>query len=234
MEIPFFLSDIIDFVYPRLCYVCDSTLPRGISNKCVQCRHDLKICDMYRVHENEMLQRLWGRLDLVFGASMYRFYKGSKVQGMIHKWKYQGYAEIGRYLGREFGEFLLGVGSLKDLNGIIPVPLHPDRLRWRGYNQAQTFAEGLSEVLDIPVIADLITRKKNSVSQTGKGREDRLLDLLNSFTWQKARYEDPDGGHFMLVDDILTTGATIEAAARPFLELPKVRLSLATVALGQK
>lgn len=234
MRLPVLLTDIVDFIYPRLCYVCDSTLPRGIELKCVHCRHELNVSDMYRVRDNEMVQRLWGRIDLEFGASMYRFYKGSKVQSMIHKWKYQGYADIGRFLGREFGEYLLPVETLNDLKGIIPVPLHPSRLKWRGYNQSRTFAQGLSDILEIPVRDDLVIRKKNSMSQTGKGREGRLLDLLNSFSLKNTIPETLRGNHFMLVDDLLTTGATIEAVARPVLEIPDVRLSLATVALGQK
>lgn len=227
-------QDLLDFIYPRLCYVCEATLPRGASLKCPKCQHQLVITDMHLRMTNEVTDRLAGRLDLIFGAAMYRFYKGGAVQQMVHRWKYGGYREIGQYLGEEYGQHLREVDSLQDLDGIIPVPLHPAKLRWRGYNQAETFAAGLASSMSVPVRSDLVIRKKRSVSQTKKGREQRLLTLMESFTWRRPGGPGIMGGHFLLVDDILTTGATIEAFARPFLELPAVRLSLVTVALGQK
>lgn len=227
-------QDLLDFVYPRLCYVCEATLPRGVSLKCPKCQHQLVISDMHLRRYNEVTDRLAGRLDLVFGAAMYRFYKGGVVQKMVHRWKYGGYREIGGYLGEEYGRQIRNVPLLDDLDGIIPVPLHPARYRWRGYNQAETFADGLAAIIGVPVRNDWVIRRSRSASQTKKGREQRLISLMESFSWKRPGGPGIRSGHFLLVDDILTTGATIEAFARPFLELPSVRLSLVTVALGQK
>lgn len=232
--LPLLVHDLIDFIYPRLCYACDAGLPRGVLLKCPSCQHHLVITDMHLVRDNEVRQRLAGRLELSFAASMYRFYKGSRVQTMIHRWKYQNFPGIGVHLGREYGQILKDIPELKDLEAIVPVPLHPDRLKWRGYNQAETFARGLSEQMAVSVNTNMIIREKRTGSQTAKGRQSRIETLWGSFIRNPRDRASFPGGHFLLVDDILTTGATLEAFARPFLDIPGVRLSLVTVAIGQK
>lgn len=234
VQMPDIWHDLVDFIYPRLCYVCDDVLPRGSVLKCPDCEQALVTTDMHKYEDNEMMHRMAGRLSLRFGAAMYRFYKGSKVQNMIHRWKYHNFPEIGTYLGLEYGKLLTQVEALQDLTAIIPVPLHRSRFKWRGYNQAETFARGLSEVMRVKVDTRTVVRPRKSASQTTKDRRARLEDLENSFELSRQPGHQAGALHYLLVDDLLTTGATMESFARAVLEIPGVCISLVTVAIGQK
>jgi ComF family protein len=163
-------------------------------------------------------------------SSFVFFHKGGNVQELLHQLKYQGKREIGNYLGRLYGYELGDTLSFRDVEVIIPVPLHPRKLRKRGYNQSRCFAEGLAEAWNIPVENECLFRKQYSGTQTKRSRYERWENVEDIFG---ARNVDRIAGkHILLVDDVITTGATIEACAGILLAIEGVRVSVVSIAFA--
>lgn len=180
--------------------------------------------------ENPFTDKFLGRINLEAGAALYYFNKESKVQNLIHHLKYNGKREIGVVLGRKFGGELARSILFSEVDLIVPVPLHLRKLRQRGYNQSEMFAQGLSESLRRPYSANALMRLVHSSSQTKKSREARLLNVADVFAVNKP--QRLVGKHVLLVDDVLTTGATLETCAAKILELPGTKVSMATIAMA--
>ena len=178
-----------------------------------------------------MAKVFWGRVYLEQAVSWFFFLKGSRYQEAIHKLKYQKRPEIGVALGREFGYQLLQSDNFKIPDLLVPVPLHSSKLRKRGYNQSRKIAEGLSSALEIPLFPDILYKRESTTTQTDKTRFDRYLNVEGSFGIKDSHLIE--GKHIFLVDDVLTTGATIEACAAILLETPGVRVSAGTLAWAQ-
>jgi len=180
--------------------------------------------------ENKTSQIFWGRVDLEMASSFLFFYKGSKYRTLIHKLKYNNMPEIGVYLGELYGADLLNIEKLKDACCIVPVPLHPKKKRIRGYNQSEKFAEGLSKVLNIEV-KNILERKVFTQTQTKKTREERWMNVKDVFKVKDCnKIKDK---HLILVDDILTTGATLEACATTLKTCENVKVSVLTIGIAQ-
>lgn len=179
---------------------------------------------------NAFTDKFWGRVDLHAGAPLYFFSKESHVQNMIHQLKYGGKSEIGVILGRKFGASLARSPLFCEVDLIVPVPLHIKKERIRGYNQSAMFAQGLSESMKRPHKPDALKRVVHSQSQTKKSREERLHNVGEAFEVRDAKLMA--GKHILLVDDVLTTGATLETCANKILELPDTKLSMATIAMA--
>lgn len=219
--------------FPGLCAACDQSLPSGSSTCfCVKCRFRMPASDMYLRSENEFTQRLWGRLPLVGGAAYLLFTRSSLVQRMLHQLKYHDKPEVGHRLGLEFGMKLADSPIFRGVQGIVPVPLHPKKERKRGYNQSLVFAQGISDILGIPVLPDALRRSYHTESQTRKGRLDRHSNVKEVF--ELGNPKEIQGKHLLLVDDVLTTGATLEACGAVLLSAPDTRLSSATIAIAVK
>jgi len=181
--------------------------------------------------ENAFTERFWGRLPLERGMAMFHFVKQGRVQQLIHHLKYEGRRDIGYGLGRSYGN-VLKEALANDLPSlIIPVPLHPKKKHQRGYNQAVAFARGLSEALDISVNEEVLARTVYATSQTSMGRLERFQNVSRAFTLKNSA--TIAGKHVLLVDDVLTTGATLESCALQLLQAPDVRVSMATIAIAQ-
>ena len=173
----------------------------------------------------------WGRVEL-FSATSYLFFnKGGSVQHLMHSLKYKSQKETGVYLGKLFGKDLLKSPLFNTIDLIIPVPLHPKKFHLRGFNQSEVIASGIGHVMEIPVECNKLIRLVNTDSQTRKSRYSRWENVRSAFGVENP--EDISGKHVLLVDDVLTTGATLEACAATLLEIEGTRVSVATLAYAQ-
>jgi ComF family protein len=226
------LSDFIHLFYPNLCVGCQLEAVAQHELFCIACETKLPITDFHKVSDNEAMQRMEGGYPFSLGLSMFRFYPGGIVQEMIHQIKYKGQTNIAYRLGRRYGDILRrDCMETKDLSYIVPVPLHKKRMRARGYNQSKYFADGLSTSLGVATAPNLIIRVKDTSSQTTKSRKERLQSMEGAFKLNSTR--DLKGHHLLLVDDVLTTGSTLEAVTQTLVKVSPIKVSFATIALAQ-
>jgi ComF family protein len=180
---------------------------------------------------NIVAQQFWGKINLEAAYSLYYFSKGGKIQSLMHQFKYRGMKQIGNLLGNIAGSQLIKNEQFNSIDLIIPVPLHKKRLGQRGYNQSACFAEGLAEILNAPVEEDNLVRATVTETQTHKSRFARFENMQEVFTVQNP--EKLKNKHILLVDDVITTGATLEACGVQLLKIEGVKLSIATIAYAE-
>lgn len=178
--------------------------------------------------ENPVSQTFWGRVDIQSACAYLYFAKGGKYRPLLHKLKYQGQQEIGFYLGQQFGLALLGTGAYQGVDTVIPVPLHPKKFRKRGYNQSECIASGIAQGLGRELDTGSLLRVVYTDTQTKKTRQERVANVANAFEVQHALRLQ--GKHVLLVDDVITTGATLEACANKLLAVENCRVSVAVLA----
>jgi ComF family protein len=196
----------------------------------MHCKAQVSESSDYLEIENNFTHHFWGRVKIVTGASLYYYNKGGKVQTAIQKLKYKNKREVGRSFGTNMGIKLRRSPLYQDIDLIIPVPLHFKKEKKRGYNQSDLFAEGISTGMKIPWSRKHLKRKKNTDTQTNKNRNERIENVLSAFTVDNHR--NLIGKHILLVDDVLTTGATLEACAQELIKIEGLRVSCATIAMG--
>ncbi len=225
------MSLIYDFfclIYPRICSACDASLLKHEEILCTFCQHQLPKTNYHHDSDNPLFRVFWGRIPIAHAAALYFFKKGGKVQHVIHQLKYNGIEETGTYLGESYGHDLLQSAFFKDVEVVIPVPLHKRKLRKRGYNQSELIAIGLSKAMQIPCDTKTLIRTTASKTQTKKSRFKRWENVKEIFTI--TNHEHLQGKHILLVDDVITTGATIEACARQLLTISGVKVSVVALA----
>ncbi|MBN3034994.1 MAG: ComF family protein [Bacteroidales bacterium] len=179
-------------------------------------------------HDNPVSRVFWGRCRIEAAAACFYFGKGGRLQQLIHHFKYRGRRDIGEFLGREYGNDLAGSPLFRDIDMVVPVPLHPRRLRQRGFNQSAVLAAVMAGPLHVHCDDKALVRTKASATQTRKSRWARWENVSEIFS-----VPDQDtirGKHILLVDDVITTGATLEACANALLAVEGVRVSVATLA----
>ncbi len=223
-------NDFLSLFFPLLCLLCRHNQRNRDQPLCLACQAKLSPTNLHLYPENEFTDRFVGRIPLETAAALYYFTKTSKIQTLLHLLKYGDRPMIGVQLGRWYGHLLKEQSLFSTIDLIIPVPLHPIRARQRGYNQSTQFAIGLSEALHIPYRTGVLERHIYTPTQTGKNRVERLENVLTAF--QLKEKELIEGKHILLVDDVLTTGATLEACALQLLEVPNVKISMATIAIA--
>lgn len=224
------LEDVLSLLYPNLCPACGENSPMPKDIICLQCERKLPQTQFHLEKENAFTERFWGRLKLHSGAAMFHFVKGGRTQRLIHQLKYKGRKDIGIELGKRYGRKLKKASLFSAVDLIVPVPLHPRKLRLRGYNQAAAIAEGLSESMEVPFIKDGLKRISYARSQTEKSRIERLENVMRAF-----KVNDPKKlkeKHILLIDDVLTTGATLESCGIKILEIEGTKLSMATIGIS--
>ncbi|MDX2443468.1 MAG: ComF family protein [Bacteroidales bacterium] len=222
-----FLQNFVDLFYPRTCPSCGVSLMHGEKLMCTDCLIHLPKSNYHRFAENPVAKVFWGRTKIEMASALYVFEKGSKYQKLIHKMKYKGHKDIGIELGKMFGEDLSNT-SFKFIDTIIPVPLHPRKLRKRGFNQAELIARGLGESLEKPVDSNNLYRKVANPTQTKKNRIERWENVSGIFDVKSPG--EIENKHILLVDDVLTTGSTLEACASAFTNIPGIKVSIVVLA----
>ncbi|MDX9941267.1 MAG: phosphoribosyltransferase family protein [Bacteroidales bacterium] len=231
MKAEVFLRNFFSLFFPRVCPACSINLVAEGSCLCAACQARLPFAHLAEEPENPMTQLFWGRVPIETGAPLFFFRKGEKVQHLIHAFKYKGYREVGPYLGRIHGHDLKRSALYQGLDMVVPVPLHPKKERKRGYNQSVLFGQGLAESLGVPLVENQLLRIVPTASQTRKTRFRRWENVAAVFHIPDLSVFDEK--NILLVDDVITTGATLEACCHKLLEAKKVKIWLATIALAQ-
>lgn len=221
-----FLHDIASLVYPRTCSGCQENLFKHEQHICNQCYVSLPKTNYHLLKENPVQKIFYGRADVALAGSFLFFEKKGNVQKMLHALKYRGKPEVATILGNWYAQDIKE--HYKDYDYIIPVPLHKKRLQKRGYNQSEYFANGLSQHLNIPVLTDVLIKTKFTETQTYKTREERVENTLTSF--QVKNPEIISEKKVLLVDDVITTGATTEACIIQLQKSAKTKVSVASIA----
>lgn len=231
---PTFLADFFGLVFPQVCLACAESLGRGEDHICTPCRTQLPYTDYHTLPEaqNPIARRFWGKVPVRHALSYLRFLRHGRVQHLLHQLKYQGQREVGQVLGRWYGTELTQQGLHQDFDLIIPVPLHPRKLAKRGFNQSDCFAEGLSLGLQVPWSATALRRTEHTDSQTRKNRTQRWHNVATVF--EVADPATVAGRRVLVVDDVLTTGATLEACVAVLLAAGCSQVSIATIASAEQ
>jgi len=230
MSISRILSDFINLFYPNICLVCHNALVHGEDVICISCLYKIPRTRYWNETDNAVAKIFWGRVNIENASSFFYFSKGSKYRKLLHQLKYNGRQDVGIKLGKEFGRELQRSNIYKNIDAIIPVPLHAKRLKQRGYNQAEMIANGMSKGMGKPVITDVLLRNQYTQTQTKKNREERVKNVSEAFTIINP--EKISNLHILLVDDVVTTGATLEVCANIILANASSKVSVATLAFA--
>lgn len=222
------LEALTNLFFPKACTGCGAFLLTNETVICTQCRHEIPLTNHHLHQENETTKKFYGRMKVEYGSSFMYFHKKGIVQEIIHSLKYGGHEEIGTLIGDWYADDLKDNETLKTVDAIIPVPLHPKRLRERGYNQVTAFGKSLSENLSIPYDETLLQRNIYSETQTFKNLITRTHD--NGAIFDVIFNEIHHDKHYLLIDDVLTSGATLEACGKAILKIPGAKLSIVTMA----
>lgn len=226
-------DDFVSLLFPRLCLACDEPLPYREPFLCHDCQLTLPLVDFDSYKNNRITQRFEGRFPIESAAALFYFTKQSRTQHLIHKIKYNDKREAATEMGRMLGQKLIQSPYFQGIDVILPVPLHLRKHILRGYNQAACFAEGLSDIMHIPYQEDILIKTRMTESQTRKSRFERLKNTEDVFecTASSAFLKKK---HVLIVDDVLTSGATLEGCALALLEIePSIKISLATIAVAK-
>ena len=224
-------SDFVSLIFPESCQGCNETLQKGEKLICANCRYELPKTNNHLLDNNDLEKKFWGKVSVKRVLSFLKFHKGGKVQNLIHQLKYGGQEELGRLLGEWYGLELYASSKLSESKLVVPVPLHKSRLKKRGYNQSDSFAEGLSRSLQIEWKPDVLERLDKSTTQTDKSRFSRWENVNRVFQLRKG--VDVLEKNILLVDDVITTGATLEECARALLNGGAREVSIATIASAE-
>jgi ComF family protein len=225
-----FWDDFISLLFPRLCYACGNHLLRNENLICTECYVVIPRTNYHCVEDNPVAQLFWGRCLIEKAAAFSYYNKGSRIRNLIHNLKYKGIREIGYELGKIYGVSLKASGFTNDIDLIIPVPLHPVRKRIRGFNQSESISIGIADAACLPVDIKSLVRTMVSATQTKRSRYERWTNVEGIF-----KVIDPQtilGKHVLLVDDVITTGSTIESCTNELLKFEGVKVSVVALAFA--
>ncbi|MFV5694350.1 ComF family protein [Flavobacterium sp. LB3P122] len=224
-------ESIINLFFPKVCSGCSSFLVINENVICTVCRHDIPLTNHHLNPENDAFKKFYGRIPVLHTSALFYFHKKGIVQELIHNLKYKGHQEIGTILGEWYAEDLKNIQLLKTVDEIIPVPLHRRKLKERGYNQVTAFGKALSSSLNLEYNDSLLIRNVYSKTQSKKnllGRSEGIETIFDvTFT------EKDHDKHFLLIDDVITTGATLEACSHALLKIPGIKISIICMAMAQ-
>lgn len=224
------LGDFISLFFPRYCLSCSNSLVGGEETLCTRCIFNLPK-NNYSIDDNPIKDRLAGRLPVTYALAFLKLKKGGAVQKMLHQLKYNHHPEIGVKLGKVFGSELNPFGLADTIDLIVPVPLHESRKRKRGYNQSAKFAEGLGYALGLPWDESISIRKRKTTTQTNKSKLERWENVKDVFSVNQSNLVA--GKRILLVDDVITTGATLEACGMHLVQSGCAQISIACIAEAQ-
>lgn len=222
------LKHIINLLFPRTCAACGNILLEGEDTVCTTCRFLLPKTHYETNPDNPLAQMFYGQMPFHAVMAEFFFSKTGKVQHLIHGLKYHHCRENGMFLGQEIGKSLIQATDYQGIECIVPIPLHPKKEKIRGYNQSHVIAEGISEIMNVPIAEKCLVRSVFTDTQTKKSREDRYQNVKDIFEVRNP--SQLAGKHILLVDDVLTTGATLMSAGKALLHVEGIKISVATVA----
>lgn len=223
-----YFEDFIFLFYPPVCNACRAPLNINEDAICTKCLYELPRTDFFYDDENAIVHLFAGRIKLEKGTALFHFEQGSRFRKLLHYLKYHQKPEIGVLLGKELGAEMLKSNNFSDIDVVIPVPLHPKRKKQRGYNQSEKIGEGISKVMGIPQYTDVFIRNEYTQTQTRINREERWKNVSGKFKIENnAKIENK---HILLVDDVVTTGSTMEACGEILQTVKGLKLSIAVLA----
>ncbi|HNV99013.1 MAG TPA: ComF family protein [Chitinophagales bacterium] len=226
------LRDVGDLLFPRICVACHMPLLQHEQIICLKCRVTLPRTDFGAWPDNPVAKKFWGKIPVEGAVAMLHFHKGSKVQSMMHALKYRNRKDVGVLLGNFLGNYIRQHQLFTRADCISTVPLHADKLAIRGYNQCDVIAEGVQQILQLPILNHALVRKQFTSTQTKKSRLERWENVREVF-----EVSEPDlviHKHILLIDDVITTGSTLEACAMQLIAQPHTKVSIAAVAYAEQ
>jgi len=223
-------ENLINVLFPKVCSGCSNHLLSNENVICTICRHEIPLTNHHLNPENEAIKKFYGKIPVEFASTLVYFHKKGIVQEMIHNLKYRGHEEIGAVLGEWQAENLKKLPITNSFDEIIPVPLHKKRLKERGYNQVSSFGLALSKKLKINYNPNILSRSVYSKTQVKKNLLNRteVLEHIFEVNFSEKDYDK----HFLLIDDVLTTGSTLEACGRELLKIPGAKISVVCMAMS--
>ena len=223
-----YLQNFSELLYPKLCGGCGNHLYENEEVVCVYCRASLPLSGECDFENNASEKLFWGKVSITAAASFLFFQKKSSTQHLLHQLKYQQKENIGEWLGEQFAYSLQSKGRFDAVEIIIPIPLHPSRIKFRGYNQCDAIARGMASVLQIPIVNGVLTRSVATQSQTKKNRFQRFENMNSVFSLAQA--SAIKGKNILLLDDVLTTGATLISASQVLQQAGSNKLFVGAIA----
>jgi len=222
--------DFLNLFYPEVCQICENILVKNEHVICSNCLHDLPVTNFHLDNENPVKKVFYGRVKVENATSLLLFQKKGATQKLIHNLKYRGHRNIGIFLGKWMGEELCKADGFSQIDAVVPVPLHPRKLRARGFNQVENFGKEIASALKVPYLDNVLLKTSFSTSQTIKARLARWANIEESFVLSNPELIHKK--HVLLVDDIITTGSTLEACATVLKAAGDVKISVATMAVA--
>lgn len=222
-----YFNGFLSLAYPNICNGCDNALRNNEEILCPRCIVNLPRTGFELSEENPAFHSFWGRVSVDYAASMFYYRKGELIQKLIHLLKYRGRRDIGLFLGRLTGRLIKDSPFFKKPDFIVPVPLHPRKLRARGYNQSDILAKGISEEINVSVLNNMLVRDIYNPTQTRKTRFERWGNVSGIFS--VVNPESFENINILLVDDVITTGSTLEACCQALSQIKGVTICVVTV-----
>jgi ComF family protein len=224
------LNPLVNLFFPKVCYACHNLLSDNEDTICMDCRHDLPVTNFHFDNNDSVAKALYGRAKIENGTSLFRFEQKGIVQQLVHNLKYRNHEKIGFVLGNWLGNELKTVEAYQNIDVVIPVPLHKNKLKKRGFNQVAKFGQQIAEALNADYKDDVLVKITNTKSQTNKNRFSRWMNTDELFALKNM--ETIDNKHILLVDDLITTGATLEACISVLNHAKNIKISIATMAIA--
>ncbi len=225
------LRDLFYLFFPSHCASCDRTLLKNEHIICLRCRHELPVTNYHFLNVEKIEKVFYGRIPITNATALLSFHKDGLVQNLIHNLKYRGQENIGKVLGNWLGSELKQISAYQEIDIIIPVPIHRKRMKERGYNQVAKFGQEIAKHLHADYIDFILKKKSNTFKQSKKNRQTRWENTQGSFIIENQNLLQDK--HILLVDDIITTGATLESCALLLLQIPNIKISIATMAITE-
>jgi len=226
------LQALWDIFFPPSCITCGEELVSGEELICTHCRHQLPLVEINSLKDNPVSRVFEGLLPLTYAFSLFYFKKSGITSELIYALKYKGGQEVGTFAGSWIGEILNTYAEFQEIDVIIPVPLHPKKKRERGYNQLSLFGKTLAKYLHVPYWEEALIRRVHTPSQTKKNRIERFSKVADTYAVNPGFKERLLNKHVLLIDDVITTGATLETCGLALLEIPDTQVSVCSIALA--
>jgi ComF family protein len=226
------INDFLSMIFPRVCNACGNALFKGEEVICTFCTYHLPKTGFWYRHDNPVARNFWGKVRLESASAFYYFYKGNRVQHLVHRLKYKGGTDVGEKIGNLYGSELARIPLYRQIQAVVPVPLHQSRIMKRGYNQSDFIAKGIASALGIHAETNLLVRSRKTETQTKKKRFHRFENMSSVFEVNKNNTSTAK--IFLLVDDVITTGSTLASCADELLKIPGAKVSIGALAYAAR